>query len=325
MTVPAPELDLDALAAGDTEQGSWFTVLVALSANALIAVAKTVSAVVTGSASMLAEAAHSWADTGNEIFLLIAHRRSRRPPDPRHPSGYGREAYVWSMFAAFGLFAAGAAVSVIHGVQELASSEPLRHAVVSYVVLGLAFVLEGTSFLQSLRQARPQADRADRDVLEHVLATSDPMLRAVFAEDAAALVGIVIAATGVGLHQLTGSAVPDAVGSLLVGVVLAITALVLIDRNRRFLVGEAVDPRIRSAALARLLDAPEIVAVTFLHLEYAGPEQVSLLARVDLVADATESEVAARLAAVEARIAERKGITSVVLALAHPGDAPLKP
>src|SRR5215510_1853829 len=136
---------------------SLTTVLVAFGANVLIAVAKSVAAVVTGSASLVAEAAHSWADTGNEVFLLVADRRSRRPPDRAHPFGHGREAYVWSLLAALGLFVAGAAVSVTHGVQELFHQEPATDFVVGYVVLALAFVLEGISFLRSVHQLRPQA------------------------------------------------------------------------------------------------------------------------------------------------------------------------
>jgi divalent metal cation (Fe/Co/Zn/Cd) transporter len=145
------------------------TVLVAFGANVLVAVAKSVASVVTGSASILAEAAHSWADTGNEIFLLIANRRSRRPP---------------------------------------------------------------------------------RDLIEHVLATSDPTLRAVFAEDSAALAGLLIAAAGLTTHQLTGSPIPDAVGSILVGALLAAVSILLINRNRRFLVGQEADPRVRAATNA---------------------------------------------------------------------------
>ena len=168
---------------------------------------------VTGSASILAEAAHSWADTGNEVFLLVANRRSRRPPDPAHPLGHGREAYVWSLLAALGLFVAGAAVSVTHGIQELRTPEPATDFVVGYVVLAVSFVLEGISFLRSLRQARPAAELMGRDLLEQVMASSDPTLRAVFAEDAAALTGLVIAAVGLAAHQATGSVTPDAVGS----------------------------------------------------------------------------------------------------------------
>src|SRR6266536_402785 len=202
-------------AARQKESESALTVLVALAANLLVAVAKSVAAALTGSASILAEAAHSWADTGNEVFLLIANRRSVRPPDRAHPLGHGREAYVWSLFAALGLFVAGAAVSVTHGVQELFRPEPAGDFIVGYAVLAVSFVLEGVSFLRSVRQARVEAELFHRDVIEQVLATSDPTLRAVFAEDSAALIGLVVAAAGLAAHQLTGSATPDAIGSIL--------------------------------------------------------------------------------------------------------------
>ncbi len=224
---------------------SLTTVLVAFGANILIAVAKSAAAAVTGSASLVAEAAHSWADAGNEIFLLMADRRSRRPADQAHPFGHGREAYVWSLFAALGLFVAGAAVSVTHGVQELIHPEAADRFAVGYVVLALSFVLEGISFLRSVQQAKPEAQSMQRDLIEHVLATSDPTLRAVFAEDSAALTGLVIAAAGLAAHQVTGSAVPDAIGSILIGVLLAVVAIVLINLNRRFLVGQEADPRVR--------------------------------------------------------------------------------
>jgi cation diffusion facilitator family transporter len=304
---------------------SWLTVMVAFGANLLIAVAKSVAAAITGSASLVAEAAHSWADTGNEIFLLVAQRRSARPADERHPVGHGREAYVWSLFAAVGLFAVGAAVSVTHGIAELRTPEPAQDFAVAYVVLAIAFVLEGVSFLQSTRQAKAEAARIDRDLLEHVVATSDPTLRAVFAEDAAALVGLVIAFAGVGLHELTGSSVPDAIGSILVGVLLGVVSILLIDRNRRFLVGEPVSDALRSAALRRLLDEDEVAAVTYLQMEFTGPRQIFLLARVDLVADKPESQVAATLADLERRIEEEPAIGTAVLAPATPGSVPLVP
>nr|WP_235013912.1 cation transporter [Parafrankia sp. Ea1.12] len=173
---------------------SSLTIAVAFAANLVIAIAKSVAALLTGSPSMVSEAAHSWADTGNEVFLVVADRRSRRPPEPTHPHGFGREAYVWSLFAAIGLFTAGGAVSVTHGVQELFADESGGDYLIGYVVLGVSFLLEGTSFLQSVRQARPEAESMNRDVIEHVLETTDPTLRAVFAEDSAALAGIVIAA-----------------------------------------------------------------------------------------------------------------------------------
>src|SRR6266480_3440433 len=303
---------------------SLTTVLVAFGANVLIAVAKSAAAVVTGSASLVAEAAHSWADSGNEIFLLIANRRAHRPPDPAHPLGHGREAYVWSLFAALGIFVASAAVSVTHGITELIHPEPADHFLAGYVVLAVSFVLEGISFLQSVRQARSEAQPLQRDVIEHVMATSDPTLRAVFAEDSAALTGSVIAAAGLGAHQLTGSPVPDAVGSILVGVLLGVVAIILINRNRRFLVGEEADPRVRSAVIRALLEMPEVARVTYLRLEVVGPRMVFVTGDVDLTGDDIESHVAVRLRALEAKFCASPAVAGAVLSLSAPDEPALQ-
>jgi cation diffusion facilitator family transporter len=301
------------------------TVWIAFSANLLVGLAKSVAAVVTGSASLLAEAAHSWADTGNQVFLIVANRRSRRPPDRAHPLGHGREAYVWSLLAALGLFVAGAAVSVTHGIQTLITPEPATDFVVGYLVLAFSFVLEGISFLQSVRQARPAAELMGRDVIEEVLATSDPTLRAVFAEDGAALAGLVIATVGLAAHQATGSATPDAVGSILIGALLAVVAVVLINRNRQFLVGEEADPRVRAAAIQALLEMPEVARVTYLRLEIVGPRTVSVIGDVDLVGDEAESNVAVRLRALEARISASPAVAGAVLSLSAPDEPSLAP
>jgi cation diffusion facilitator family transporter len=314
-SVPGPE------ESGGSE--SLTTVLVAFGANVVVAVAKSAAALLTGSASLLAEAAHSWADAGNEVFLLIANRRSRRPPDLAHPFGHGREAYVWSLFAALGLFVAGAVVSVTHGIQELLAPEPASHFVIGYIVLGVSFVLEGISFLRSVRQATPEAQSMQRDLIEHVLATSDPTLRAVFAEDAAALTGLVIAAAALAARQLTGSPLPDAAGSMLIGALLAVTAFVLINLNRRFLIGQEADPRVRAAVLQAMLDAPEIARVTYLRLEIVGPRMVSVVGDVDLTGDDTESHLAIRLRALEARISASPAVAGTVLSLSAPDEPTL--
>lgn len=299
------------------------TVILAFAANVLIAVAKTVAGVLTGAASMVAEAAHSWADAGNEIFLMTAERRAARPPDAEHPTGYGREAYVWSMMAALGLFLAGAAVSIMHGIQELLDPEPASNFAIAYGVFAVAFVLEGVSFLQAYRQVRQGARDANRDLFEQALTTSDPTLRAVFAEDLAAVIGIVVATGGVLAHDLTGSPVPDAIGSLLVGLLLGVVALVLFDRNRDFLVGEVLDPAKRELVVAALREHTEIDRLTMLHVEYVGPRKVLLVARVDLVGDAPEHELSERLLRLERELESRPAVARAILSPATPGEAEL--
>ena len=298
------------------------TVVIALLANALVALAKSAAAMFTGSASMVAEAAHSWADAGNEVFLLVADRRSKRHPDHSHPLGYGREAYVWSMFAALGLFVAGAAVSITHGIQELIDPGEASDFVVAYVVLAIAFVLEGVSFAQAFRQVGREASTIDRELLEHALQTSDPTLRAVFAEDAAALIGILIAGGGIVLHQVTGSPTPDAIGSILVGVLLAVVAIVLIDRNRRFLVGMEVSPMLLDAARARLAAMAGVASVGYLHMEFVGPRRVYLVASVDLVGDDVESSVADHLRMLESELETDESVVEAVLTVSRPGQPP---
>ncbi len=322
------ELDDSFLPRPDEENGidgseSLLTILIAFSANLLIAIAKSVAAAISGSASLVAEAAHSWADTGNEIFLLIADRRSARPRDESHPLGYGRAAYVWSMFAAFGLFAVGSAVSVLHGVQELRATGKDSDYLIGYLVLAVAFVLEGTSFLQALRQTRGAATRVGLHPLRYIDRTSNATLRAVFAEDSAALVGLVIAALGLGLHQLTGNAVYDALGSILVGVLLGVVAVFLISRNIDFLTGQSVGAQTRENALGALLAVPQIEAVTFLYIEYVGPNRVFLIASVDLVGDDDESEIAELHQRIEDRLEQHPFIERALLTLSAPGAAPL--
>ena len=320
MTAP----ETSPIAAGAPAGGeSGLTVVIAFAANLLIAVAKTAAAVMTGAASMLAEAAHSWADAGNEIFLLIAQRRAAREPDDSHPLGYGREIYIWSLFAAIGLFAVGAGVSITHGVQELISPEPAENFIIAYVVLGVSFVLEGVSFFQANRQLRAAAERIDRDVWTHLMRTSDPTVRAVFLEDAAALIGILIAVVGIAAHEITGSTVPDAIASILVGVLLAVVSVLLIDRNRRFLVGEVADVKVWNAALAELEAQPEVERVTELRLSLVGAGKVFLSGAVDLVGNSDERTAALQLAALERRLVKNPYVVLALISLSSPDDESL--
>ncbi|WP_336500345.1 cation diffusion facilitator family transporter [Microbacterium paraoxydans] len=299
------------------------TVVLAFLANILVAIAKTVAAVITSSASMVAEAAHSWADAGNEIFLLIADRRGAKTKDARHPLGYGRNAFVWSLIAAFGIFTAGSIVSIMHGIQELSDTGPVESPVVAYVVLGIAFVLEGASFTQAMVRSRRLAKERGSSTWDFVLETSDTTLRAVFFEDSAALIGLVLAGGSILLHQVTGVAAWDAIGSILVGILLGVVAVILIGRNIAFLVGTSVSPTLRSRVGTALLGMEEIERVTYLHIEYVGPNRLFLVAEVDLAGDAREHDVARRLREVERRIEAHDAVETVVLSLSVDDEASL--
>lgn len=309
------------------QSASLLTVVVALVANGLIAVAKSVAAAITGSASMVAEAAHSWADTGNEVALLLAERRGSRPRDELRPRGYGRYAYLWSLVAAFGLFVAGSVVALWHGGTALwdhlhgaDEAEPPAYTL-NYIVLAIAFVLEGTSFLQALRQVRRESRRWHLRPLAFVYRTSDPTLRAVFLEDSSALLGLILAGSGIALHQATGDPVYDAVGSLAVGALLGLVALFLIRRNMDYLLGEGVAPYVRGQLLTAVAEHPAVAKVTHMHVEYVGPRRVFLVAAVDLTGDDPEPVLARRLRRLEADLEQSALIEDAVLTLAEP-DAP---
>ncbi|MGD8166073.1 cation diffusion facilitator family transporter [Herbiconiux sp. P16] len=292
------------------------TVVIAFIANILVALAKSVVAGLTGSASMLAEAAHSWADAGNEIFLLIADRRAEKKPDAAHPLGHGRDAYIFSLFAAFGIFTVGAVVSIYHGIQSLAAPEAVENYTLNYIVLAVAFVLEGFSLSQSVRQGGRTARRYGRGFFDYVVNGSNTTLRSVFFEDTAALVGLILAAAGIGLHQATGDPVWDALGSIAIGVLLGGVALVLISRNRRYLLGAGPPEAFRMQVGRTLLEHPEIDRVTSLYLEFTGPGTLFLVAAVDLVGDEPENGVAAQLRRLEADLEQEELIGKAVLTLA---------
>jgi len=301
------------------------TVIVALTMNALIAVAKSVAAFITGSAALVAEAAHSWADTGNEVFLVVAERTARRPKTVERPLGNGREAYVWSMFAAFGLFAVGSAVSVMHGIQALQSPDESGDYLIGYIVLAIAFVLESVSFVQALRQSRAAAHPRNQSTWEYVATTSNPTLRAVFVEDAAALIGLVVAGAGMALHQVTSNAVWDAIASIVVGVLLGVVAVFLIGRNRDFLTGQVVSPRVRDESLRALLAHPDIDRVGYLHQEFVGPGEILLVAAVDLVGDRPEHEIADSLRVLEADLETNEHIAEAICTPAAASQKSLLP
>jgi cation diffusion facilitator family transporter len=263
---------------------STVTVLLALGANIGIAIAKAVAGLLSGSGALLSEAAHSVGDTSTQLLLLTALRRSDRPADRKHPFGYGKERYFWSLLAAMGILASGAAFSVYEGVKTIAhGAEPTSYAWVNYLVLGVALVLEGTSLVRATRQLRREAAEHHLPVGRHLQMTDDPTPRAVFTEDSAAVIGILLAAAGVTLHQITGSAMWDGIASIAIGVLLTIVAGLLARTCMVLLIGRQADPRMVRAIRARLTEQPEIDEVVDLLTMLTGTDKVLLCARVDVV------------------------------------------
>jgi cation diffusion facilitator family transporter len=275
------------------------TVLVALGAGLGVALAKVGAAVVTGSAAMAAEAAHSLADTGNDLSLFIAQRRSSRPPDDQHPLGYGREAYFWALIAALGVFVVGAAFSLREGIEELIRPSATSSFAVAYVVLAISTVFDLVSFRQSAGQMARRARRYQREFLAESRVTSESSLRAVFVEDAVSVFGDVIAFAALALNQITGSSIPQGVAAVLIALVMIRVSLRLIQRSHDFLVGAwagAGGPQGRDVAgvtqpfrpaeeervRAFLLGYPGVTAIRQLLATFVGPGRVWIVARVDI-------------------------------------------
>ncbi|WP_443058295.1 cation diffusion facilitator family transporter [Streptomyces sp. NBC_00820] len=258
------------------------TVLVALGANLLIAAAKAVAGLLAGSPALLSEAAHSVADSLNEVFLLVAVRRSKRPADDRHPFGYGKERYFWALLAAVGIFVMGGCFSVYQGVQALRADrqESFDGYVAGLAVLGVALLAEGASLVRALYQARGHGE-----------ATSDPALRTVIAEDATAVAGVLLAAAGIALHMATGQVAWEAGASIGIGILLVCVAYRLAREARDRLIGEAVDTELRDRIGDFLASQSEIDEVAALLTMRLGLDSVLVAARVDLVPGLDSEEV----------------------------------
>jgi cation diffusion facilitator family transporter len=280
------------------------TVLVAGGANLAIAVAKIVAGALTGSSSMLAEGAHSVADTVNQIFLLTALKRSAKPADVQHPFGYGMERYFWSLLAAVGIFVLGAGFSVYEGIHSLMHPEPIEALTVAYVVLGASFLFEGTSWVKAVLQLRREAGEQRIGVLQHVFTTPDPTVKTVAFEDTAALIGILLAAGGITLHAVTGNSSWDGIASILIGVLLVGVAISLGSSSKHDLIGEAIPEEDREGLTRVINETTGIDVVVELLTMQLGPSDVLVAARVDVDDTASGGDLERVADDVENRIRE---------------------
>jgi cation diffusion facilitator family transporter len=287
-------------AARGNRGGSSRTVALALAANVATALVKLAAALVTRSSALWAEAFHAFADSGNEVCLIIAERSSRRPADEQHPLGHGRSAYFWALIASLGVFAVGSVLSVRQGVQELIRPESTISFRVAYLVLAASFCFDGVSLIQAHAQMNAEAQALKRSFLEHLDLSSDPIARGVFAEDAAALVGNIIAFAGIALHQVTGSAVPEAVAAIVVGILLGVVAFQLTARNRDMLIGGQVSAAWRARIGETIAAQSGIAGVSEVLVTFLGPRRAWVVAAVALDERLNGAEVQALLARTEA-------------------------
>ena len=282
---------------------STTVIYAALIGNGLIAITKFTAAGITGSAAMLSEAVHSVVDTGNQGLLLHGIRRSNRPPDDAHPFGYGMELYFWAFVVAILIFAGGAGISAYHGIEKILHPEPLENAYINYIVLGLAMVFEAVAWWIAFKAFR--ATKGELGYFEAVRRSKDPALFTVLFEDSAAMLGLVVAFIGIALGQALDMPVLDGVASVLIGVILALTAALLAYEAKGLLIGEGVAPEVKRGIEAVISEQAGIVRLNELRSMHLGPEEVLLTVSVDFGSDLSADEVERTISEMEQTIKAR--------------------
>jgi cation diffusion facilitator family transporter len=279
--------------------GGTRAILAALAANAGIAVAKFAGFVITGSASMLAESVHSVADTSNQGLLLLGQKTSRRAATSEHPFGFGRDRYFYSFIVALMLFSLGAAFAIYEGIHKVSHPEPLTSPVVAVVILAIAIVLEAYSFRTAMVESRGL--KGDRSWWGFIRQSRSPELPVVLLEDSGALLGLVFALFGVGLTVITGDAVWDGVGTLMIGALLGVIAIILIIEMKSLLIGEGATPREHDAICAAVLGG-RVRRLIHIRTQYLGPDELLVAAKIALAPGLPLADVAAEIDGAERRI-----------------------
>lgn len=289
--------------------GSNSVVLVALACNLGIAVAKFTAAAWTGSSAMLSEAIHSLVDTSNQGLLLVGLRRSKRPADETHPFGYSKELYFWSFIVAILLFSLGAGVAIYEGVEKIADPHPVTDPIVNYIVLAVAFALEGVSTIKAFSAFNAQRGRMP--VLTALRASKDPALFTVLLEDTAALAGLVVATIGIAIAHATGNPWADGVASIIIGLILGAVAIFMSIEIRSLIVGEAASPALRQGLRDIILfetgPGKPIRVINEIRTMHLGPHDVLVAASVDFDDGQTAASVEATTSRLERAIKAKYG------------------
>ncbi|BDA84532.1 cation transporter [Aureimonas sp. SA4125] len=292
------------MTAQHSKDGGSKTVIAALAANLGIAVTKFGAAFYTGSSSMLAEGIHSLVDTANQGFLLLGISRAKKPADAEHPFGHGVEIYFWSFIVAILIFALGAGFSIYEGVQRLMEpSHAVEAPLVALGVLAASLAMEGYSLSVAFGEFSAMRDpSATNGFFADVRAMKDPTIFVVLFEDTAACIGILIAAAGIAAAWITGIAEFDAIGSIVIGVVLAVTAVLLVSETKGLLIGEAASPAMVETIRDRVSQRPEIVSVNEIRTLHLGPRDVLLTMSCDFQDDILSQDIEAAVSDIEQRV-----------------------
>ena len=281
------------MAEGDNKGAAKRTVLIALGANAAIALAKFAGGIAAGSSAMLSEAAHSVADTTNQVFLLMSLGFSEREPDAEHPFGYGKERFFWSFMAAVVIFVSGAGFSAYEGLSRILESGPGEDGSfgIAYAVLGFALLAEGLSWVRAFRQTRGEARHSKQAPIPFVRRSRDPTTKTVLFEDSAAVIGVLLAIAGVALHQITGDKVWDGAASLAIAVLLVIVAFGLGHNTYELLIGAGALPEERRRIEEILESRPEVDRVLELMTMALAPNRLLVAVRYDAAADLGSDDI----------------------------------
>jgi cation diffusion facilitator family transporter len=279
------------------------TLWIAFGANLGIAAAKFGAAAITGSSAMLTEGVHSVVDSTNQLLLLWGRRAARRPADEFHPFGYGRELYFWSFVVAVMVFALGAGVSIYEGIVHIADPEPAVSPIVAYGVLLIAFALEGGSTYEAFKDFR--AAKGSLGWIEAVRRSKDPPGFIVLLENGAAMAGIVVAAIGLGISQATGDPRFDGAASIVIGLILAVTAFVLAYESKALLIGEAADPEIVDALRTMVHARDGVTGVAEVLTVHNAPDQITAMLSVDFDDHISARDVERVVSEIEAEVIVR--------------------
>ncbi|WP_187976925.1 cation diffusion facilitator family transporter [Mycetocola sp. JXN-3] len=291
-------------------QGGNRAIIAALLANVGIALTKFIAWFFSGSASMLAEGVHSLADSGNQLLLLLGGRKSRRLADEEHPFGYGRERYVYAFVVSIILFSVGGVFSIYEGINKLTHPHELEMWWLPMVVLTVAIGLEGFSLRTAIRESNHT--RGTQSWIQFIRRAKAPELPVVLLEDVAALIGLVLAFLGVGLTVITGNATWDAIGTLAIGALLVLVAIVLGIETKSLLVGEGATAEQAAAIRDAIVAGPEAERIIHLKTLYLGPEEIMVAAKIAVDPARTVAEVSENINVIEARIRAAEPMARVI-------------